>query len=175
MFVFDKKTAYGFRLGYDIKAKMTPAHHQDFGAYKRNEFPIGSIIFAVANDTSPKTGVPAPIFAKGQIGKGGMKAALVNEARRYKWMTDTTLQVRAMLLAGDRLFVAGWHDSLDRNVLKAVRENTRRGSLLVLSPDDGRKLAEYQLASPPVWDGMIAVAGRLFLTLADGSLVCMQP
>jgi len=170
MFVFDKEVGYGFRLGYGVKAKMTPAHHQNFAAYKRDAFPVGGIIFAVANDTSPKTGVPTPVAAK-----AGTKPALAKDSRRCKWVIDTTMQVRAMLLAGDRLFVAGWHDSLDRSVLQAVRENTQRGALCVLSPDDGRKLAEYELASAPVWDGMIAVAGRLLLTLADGSLVCMQP
>lgn len=39
-------------------------------------------------------------------------------------------------------------------------------------PVAGKKLAEYKLESPPVWDGMIAANGRLFLSLTNGKLEC---
>jgi hypothetical protein len=32
---------------------------------------------------------------------------------------------------------------------------------------------KLQLDAPPVWDGMIAVEGRLYISLADGSIVCL--
>ena len=37
---------------------------------------------------------------------------------------------------------------------------------------DGRKLAEHRLASAPVYDGMAAARGRLYLSTADGRVVC---
>ena len=165
MFVFDANCAYGFRLGYDIKEKMTPAHHQDFSVYNREAFPIGGVVFAVENNPAPTTGTIAPVFAKGGKSK---------ESRRYRWSFDTTVQVRAMLLAADQLFVAGWHDSHDPSVVKASLENRQGGTILAMSAEDGRKLTEYELESPPVWDGMIAADGRLFVALKNGALVCMQ-
>ena len=50
----------------------------------------------------------------------------------------------------------------------------RRGAVLwVVSKSDGRKLAEYKLDSPPVFDGMAAAAGQLYLSTLDGSVTCM--
>jgi len=83
MFVFNENHAYGFRLGYDIKERMTPAHHQDFSVFNREEFPIGGLICAVENNPAPTTGTAAPLFAKGGKGK---------ESRRYRWSFDTTVK-----------------------------------------------------------------------------------
>ncbi len=38
---------------------------------------------------------------------------------------------------------------------------------------DGRKLAEYKLDSPPVWDGLAAASGRLYLSTTAGVVMCM--
>jgi hypothetical protein len=35
------------------------------------------------------------------------------------------------------------------------------------------KLAEYKLDVPPAWDGMAATQGTLYLTLSDGSVLCL--
>ena len=39
--------------------------------------------------------------------------------------------------------------------------------LWALSTTDGKKLAEYPLDSPPVFDGLIAANGRLYITTID--------
>ena len=31
----------------------------------------------------------------------------------------------------------------------------------------------YKIAGIPVWDGMIAIQGRLYMALQDGSILCM--
>ncbi|NQT36554.1 MAG: hypothetical protein HQ581_03640, partial [Planctomycetes bacterium] len=41
------------------------------------------------------------------------------------------------------------------------------------SADDGRKLAEQKLDAPPVFDGLIAAAGRLYMTTMNGTLICL--
>ena len=38
---------------------------------------------------------------------------------------------------------------------------------------DGSKLSEMDLSSPPVFDGMIAAAGRLYLATVDGEILCL--
>jgi len=50
---------------------------------------------------------------------------------------------------------------------------TDRGALLwAVSAVDGKRLAQLELDALPVWDGMAAAKGRLYLTTADGSVRC---
>jgi hypothetical protein len=44
--------------------------------------------------------------------------------------------------------------------------------LWAVSAGDGERLTEYQLESPPVFDGMVAANGRLYLATMDGKVVC---
>jgi len=41
-----------------------------------------------------------------------------------------------------------------------------------MSAEDGEKLAEYRLDSPPMFDGMAAANGRLYISAVDGTIVC---
>jgi hypothetical protein len=38
---------------------------------------------------------------------------------------------------------------------------------------DGAKLAEYRLAAAPRWDGLSITAGRIFVSLLDGRILCL--
>jgi hypothetical protein len=40
-----------------------------------------------------------------------------------------------------------------------------------VSAANGKKLAEYKLESLPVWDGMIAADGRLYMTTLKGEVL----
>ena len=95
---------------------------------------------------------------------------------------------RAMVLAGKTLFVAGPPDVVDEKDAwgRFLEPNTRakldeqvaalagqKGALLwAVSADDGKKLAEFKLDSPPVFDGMVAANGRLYLAMKDGNILC---
>jgi hypothetical protein len=49
----------------------------------------------------------------------------------------------------------------------------RKGALLwVVSASNGKKMAEYRLESLPAWDGMAVARGRLYLSTADGNVLC---
>ena len=63
---------------------------------------------------------------------------------------------------------------LDKDDPWAAFEGRKGGVLEVCSKDNGEKLAEYRLDSPPVLDGMAAARGRLFVTTVDGRVVCMS-
>jgi hypothetical protein len=41
-----------------------------------------------------------------------------------------------------------------------------------VSAETGKKLSELRLESLPVWDGMIASGGNLYLSLTNGEIVC---
>ena len=93
-----------------------------------------------------------------------------------------------MVLADKKLFVAGPPDVLDEvqafkypdepEISASLdRQNAalkgREGALLwVASAASGQKLAQYHLESLPVWDGMAAAGGRLYMTMADGRVIC---
>jgi hypothetical protein len=49
----------------------------------------------------------------------------------------------------------------------------RGARLWIVSATSGERLAEHALVSPPVWDGVAAVAGKLYMATQDGRLVCL--
>ena len=96
-----------------------------------------------------------------------------------------------MVMAGKTLFVAGPPDVVDEEIAlkrqktdpavlaklaKQVEAFQGRlgGVLWVVSTDDGKKLAEYKIESPPVFDGMAAAEGSIFFSTLDGSVVRMS-
>ena len=72
-------------------------------------------------------------------------------------------EVKAMIVAGDRLFLAGYERHKPDSALHAY------------STADGRKLAQWPLTARPVRNGLITAGGRLYVSLEDGSLVCFGP
>ncbi|MCU0917990.1 MAG: PQQ-binding-like beta-propeller repeat protein [Planctomycetes bacterium] len=89
------------------------------------------------------------------------------------WMDWLPVRIRAMVKAGDALFVAGAPDVLDPQDPYAAFEGRKGARLVAVSAQDGQKLSEASLDSPPVFDGLIAAGGRLFASLEDGRLVCL--
>jgi len=91
-----------------------------------------------------------------------------------KWSVQIPLRARAVVLAGKNLFVAGPPDVIDEDDPLGAFEGRGGGLLWAVSTADGKKLAEYPLESPPVFDGLIAAGGRLYLTTTDGRLSCWE-
>ena len=125
------------------------------------------------------------------------KAARKQQSRRqmvqhpqYQWTRTVPLLVRAMVLADRTLFIAGPPDVLDEeNAFRRVgdpkieaqlaRQDAamvgEEGSLLwAVSAKDGQKLAEYRLDNLPVFDGMAAAGGCLYLATTDGAVLCFS-
>ncbi len=78
------------------------------------------------------------------------------------WSIRLPLRPRAMIRAGDSLLIG------------AEAPSARgKGILRIVSCKDGKTLTEGPLPSPPVWDGMAAAGGRLYIALRDGSVACL--
>jgi len=100
---------------------------------------------------------------------------------RYAWHTRVPARISAMVLAGVRraaatekcLFVAGHPDEIDPDDPLAAFEGRKGATLFALSGDTGEILAKQPLAAPPVWDGMIACRRRLYVSLQNGTLLCI--
>jgi hypothetical protein len=130
----------------------------------------------------------------------GADAAVVNRKRLpwsakkpdipTQWKCKIDLLVRGMVLCDKVLFVAGPPDLFgvapgdtphpyaraSAESLQAQREalEGKKGSLLwAVSADDGKKLSETELDGLPAWDGLVAARDKLYLTLQDGTVICL--
>jgi outer membrane protein assembly factor BamB len=87
------------------------------------------------------------------------------------WSQTVPVKVRALVLAGDTLFAAG---APGEELLPAANAVTPTGGvLLALSATDGAEQARCDLDAPPAFDGLAAAYGKLYLTTADGKIVCL--
>ena len=107
----------------------------------------------------------------------------------YDWSEGVPLLGRAMVATSQTLFVAGPPVTADetqvyslygdREIQARMAEQVaafegRKGAVLMaVSKTDGSKLAAYRLKSAPVFDGMAAAGGRLFLSTTDGKVLCL--
>jgi len=91
---------------------------------------------------------------------------------KYAWQTDLPFQARAMVMDRRSVFVAGWPDVVRAKDPYAAVEGRAGGVLWVFSRD-GKNLAEHALASSPVFDGMAAAGGRLYVAMKNGSVACL--
>jgi hypothetical protein len=71
------------------------------------------------------------------------------------------------------LFVAGPPDVLEPSDPLAAFEGRKGGVLRAYAAADGTRLSQCKLDAPPVFDGLIAADGRLFLSTTDGKVVCL--
>ncbi|HID78606.1 MAG TPA: methyltransferase domain-containing protein [Planctomycetaceae bacterium] len=119
-----------------------------------------------------------PVSGK-QVRRGRAKATPIP----FRWSDPESLIVRAMVLGQRRLAVAGPVDVgrkdpqrlafLNQSEALAAFLGHRGVKLRVVGTDDGRTISEIPLPAMPVFDGMAAAQGRLFVSLKDGSLVCL--
>ena len=98
--------------------------------------------------------------------------------------------VRAMVLGGKNLFIAGPPDIIDEEETFAklsesdpevqklldkqdVALNGDQGAqLLSVNTDTGEIENQVDLESLPAWDGLSGANGKLFLSTLDGTVVC---
>ncbi|MEF8788084.1 MAG: hypothetical protein V5A84_03340, partial [Planctomycetota bacterium] len=108
----------------------------------------------------------------------------------YDWSRELPFLAQAMVLAGDELFVAGpprildeneaWKHIMANQYREKFREQQRlldgsKGSTLwAVGASSGRKLGSRHLQALPVFDGMAAAYGGLYVALQDGRVVCLK-
>ena len=93
---------------------------------------------------------------------------------RPLWEQRLAIRVTAMVRAADTIFVAGSPDVVDPKDPHGAWEGRKGGVLAVFAAADGKMLAEYKLPAPPVWDGMAAANGRLYISTSGGDIICME-
>jgi outer membrane protein assembly factor BamB len=120
---------------------------------------------------SKKLGVAAWRYRFG-VPKKMMKKKRKNQRFLYatgggknKWLLDENIkqQMVGVVLAGETAYMAGLPVSLDPK---------DKSELWVLSGVDGKRLQTISLGSRPVYDGLSAAGGRLYLATENGTLTC---
>lgn len=92
---------------------------------------------------------------------------------RDAWSVYIPVRVRAMVPAGDKLFVAGPPDVVPAEDPTAAFEGRRGGDLWAFSATTGKKIAEiHHTDAPPVYDSLIAAGESLYLSTTDGTIHC---
>jgi len=94
--------------------------------------------------------------------------------KQYQWTARLPVSARALVLADDILFFAGPPDIFASENPAGAWAGARGGGLLAVSARNGQLRAKYDLDSPPVFDGMAAANGRLYLATMDGHIVCFH-
>jgi outer membrane protein assembly factor BamB len=157
MLVHDDRFVYGFR--------PYPSPGRDHLHVVGVGYPLFCVPIEAAKDL-PSEGYRQFISGGSFMGKARPRK-LPN-----RWDAKTDVLVRAMLLTDDALVVAGPPDAAEPTDPYAAFEGRKGGKLVALSPESGKVLREVPLESPPVWDGMAAAEGRLYVSTMGGKVVC---
>jgi len=144
----DGATVFHFRQSSDSQRRFT--HYRAFAAKRK---PPG----------------PAKQPAKSTPNKRRKPAA---GAREFRWTRNLPFLVRAMVLADKTLFMAGPPDMFSSDEPAATFEGKKGGLLYLAAAADGKELAQHKLESPPVFDGMAAAGGKLYIATMNGNILC---
>ncbi len=138
----------------------------------------------------------APVAPKAPAGgkkaqQGGRKKAAPRNAVQAVWKKQVPVLARGMVATDELLFVAGPPDTFGTspdgmthpynpvpgsNIEKQIKALSRNegARLVAVSRDGGELAAEHALESYPVWDGMAAAYGSLYIAGVDGTVTCFR-
>jgi hypothetical protein len=173
--VFDEQNVYGYGRRWQYYRWTTPLEFHLFATAKNPE--------QIRMGAEP----PKKLKKDGKP-KGNMTGSPLTRFG-HTWSDEVAMQATAMALADKTLFVAGPPDVIDEEqaakalndpeIKKKLSEQEaalegKRGALLAaVSATNGRKLAAYRLDSAPIFDGLAAANGRLYLSTMDGKVICL--
>lgn len=121
--------------------------------------------------------------------KDGQKALTYDQSVvETIWTAKPVVKARAMALVANILLIAGppnyealtkWSGFYDAAAYQKWLQNEtaayrgeQGGRLLAISRNDGKPLSEYSLEAQPVFDGLAAANGQVFVALENGTVAC---
>ena len=111
-------------------------------------------------------------FSRDEKSQPDFRVIPASEVNQCVWKIDSPVRTTAMLKSGDNLYLSVSPVEIPLDDPHAAYEARMGGMIWICSESDGGKSAEYQLDSPAVWDGMAAANGKLFVSTADGTVLC---
>ena len=181
---FDDEVIYGFARKPQFLAQAPTIEYQLYKADRRPAADGPARMQKSASEHTKREWNQTQWLSRGRLYKPEQLTAL-----KYHWIKpDLPIQVRAMVLTKDVLFLAGppdvidevalWHNPDDATLKRRAAQQTEAfrgrsgGSLWAVSTRDGSRLDCVDLEAPPVFDGMIAADNKLFLSLMNGKVIC---
>ncbi|MCX7016110.1 MAG: PQQ-binding-like beta-propeller repeat protein [Candidatus Sumerlaeota bacterium] len=180
--VFDDANVYGYGRLPQYYKWTTPMEFRVF-AMNKDAQP------APAAKERPKAGEPIRSELSKKEKKAEKNAGPGPSGPAAEWSAEAPVQVCAATLAEKTLFLAGPPDVVDEELAarsfgdpdtqkrlaeqEAAFEGKRGAILLAVSAAEGKPLASYRLDSTPIFDGMAAANGRLYVTTMDGKALCL--
>ena len=106
-------------------------------------------------------------------GKEGYLLFAVDKAGgKQTWAHRIRVRVNAMVITDGLLFVAGPPDVVEADDPLGAFEGRKGGVLCAIDPATGEGTWKCELPAPPVFNGMIAANGRLYISMQDGKVAC---
>ena len=104
--------------------------------------------------------------------QSGLTLSKTSNNKTHAWKTSSfPIGPFSMVVTDEKLLVAGFRDEIERGDRWANIEGRKNASLWILSKQDGSKLNEFPLETLPVWNGMAAANGSIFISLKNGKLI----
>jgi len=186
--VFNRDTVFGYGRLPRYYRWTTPMEYQLFATAKQPEVLRG--LRERAGKKKRAASQPRRRRQPPAKRRGGLRRPPATRIA-YSWTKKVPILVRALVLCGDTLFLAGPPDLVDEEqaVRTFAQEDTQKllarqarayrgaegGLLWAVSARDGAKLSECKLEEIPVFDGLIAAGGRLYMITTEGSCICFEP
>ena len=98
---------------------------------------------------------------------------MTRHSQRKVLVHHLDIHPRAMIKAGNHLIVAGFTNA-ESGAHAYGKPIEEKGVLLQVAADSGKIVSRIDLASPPIFDGMAAANGKLYLSCEDGSVICLR-
>ena len=94
--------------------------------------------------------------------------------REFVWMHESPVRARAMVLTPETVFFAGPPNLGNSSEGAFASYQGKKGARVVtVAVADGAIKSERDLPAAPVLDGMASAGGRLYLSLKDGTVICL--
>jgi len=94
--------------------------------------------------------------------------------RVFGWMQESPVRARAMVLTSETVFFAGQPNLGNTGDDALASYQGEKGAKVVaVAVADGAIKGELDLPAAPVLDGMASAGGRLYLSLKDGTVICL--
>ncbi|MHC4251494.1 MAG: outer membrane protein assembly factor BamB family protein, partial [Planctomycetota bacterium] len=110
---------------------------------------------------------------RGRKGKKGGKEE-GQPAKAGQWSVSIPIRVNSILAGADCVYVAGTRDLVEEDDPWGHVQGRRGGMLAVHARSDGRRLSETALDNAPVFDGLSASRGNVFLVTEAGVVLCFE-
>lgn len=126
--------------------------------------------YFLSSTSQPKTNAQPAGALEPKQRKQGRQAKAKTTDTTDGWKYPSPMRVRAMIVAGETLFIAGpkgeWTHSLD------AYEGREGIALMAVSAADGKAIGETALPAEPVYDGMSVAYGNLYVSDKSGVITC---